>query len=202
MKTDWIRVVGFNRNPRNEEMVPVIITWDTADRARCVLEEYGRLEEKVIKHKASYRGSEQEEVDRLLGRVTAFKSKREQRQDDEFFEMTRHTNNMNVKLLKECGDKSYGETRSKILGGEWDNLPKKNYITRRGNESKGPNTFQLEYTTFKATRGGDKDREWTTMVKNQIKYVDAGIKRGTVKGENSQTAGWLLAENKKNHMPK
>jgi hypothetical protein len=200
IKTEYLRFVGFSRNPRNEDMVPVILTWDTEDRARTVLEEYRRIEEEFAKRKTVYKGSDLEEVDQKLGKIIAFKSKREQMQDDEFYEMTRNTNNMNIKVLKNLGDRNFEDTRRRISRGEWKEMPQKIYTTKRGNDSKGPNTLLQEYKYFKAPRGGDREKEWMTMVQNQMKYVEAGLKRGTVRGENQETIDWLPqpANNKKN----
>ena len=112
-------------------------------------------------------------------------------QDDEFYEMTRNTNNLNIKVLKNLGDRNFEDTRRKISRGEWKEMPEKIYTTRRGNDSNGPNTLLQEYKFFKTPMGMDKEKGWVMLVQNQMKYVEAGIKRGTVRGEDLEINGWL-----------
>ena len=42
---EFLRQVSFSKNPRNEDYVSVILTWDTEDRVGSYLEEYRRIEE-------------------------------------------------------------------------------------------------------------------------------------------------------------
>jgi hypothetical protein len=113
-------------------------------------------------------------------------------QDDEFYETTRNTNNKNAKILKEMDEGTYEETKKKIMRGEWKDMPQSINTTKRGNDSYGPTTMLQEWKMFKSWRGeGDKEKEWTAMVMQQIKYLDAGLRRGAVVGENREVSDWL-----------
>merc|ERR1712183_967868 len=85
---EFLRQVSFSKNPKNEEAVLVILTWDTEDRVGSYLEEYRRIEEDHRKRNARYQGSSLADVHLKLGRLAPFRSIREKEQDDEFFEMT------------------------------------------------------------------------------------------------------------------
>ena len=194
LRIEYLRVVGFDRinKPRNEDNISIILTWDTEDRVRTILTEYRCLGEHISRNKIPYPGSDLEVVNQKLGKIFAYKSKREQMKDDEFFETTRDTNNKNAKLLKKLGDRTYEETRKKIMKGEWKDIPSSIYTTKRGTDSNGPTTILQEWKGFKSWRDdGNRDKEWIMMVQQQLKYMDAGLKRGAVVAEDQEMENWL-----------
>ena len=103
--------------------------------------------------------------------------------------MTRITNNKNVKIFKEIELGNFEETKRKIAEGEWKDMPPKVYTTRGRNDSKGPNTFLQEYKLF--DMGGERKEEWKRMVQSQMRYLETGANKGTVKGEDQEAANWL-----------
>ena len=192
LEIENLRAVWFSRDSKSDEFIPIILTWDTEDRARMIMEEYRSIGKPVIKEKKPYKGSNLEGVDLKLGKIMAYKSKREQMQEDEFYETTRHTNSKNAKVLKDIKEGTYEDTRKRIMKGEWKDMPNRIYTTKRGNESYGPTTILQEWDRFKTWGSeGDKEKEWKTMVVQQIQYLDAGLKRGAVKGESREVQDWL-----------
>ena len=167
----------------------MILTWDTEDRVGSYLDEYRRIEEEHRRQKIRYQGSNMADVHFKLGRIAPFRSKREQMQDDEFFEMTRITNNRNVSIFKGIGLGDFEETKRRIAGGEWKDMPPKVYTTRGRNDSKGPNIYLQEYKLF--GMGGERKEEWIRMVQSQMRYLETGANKGTVKAEDQEAANWL-----------
>ena len=186
---EFLRQVSFSKNPKNEEAVSVILTWDTEDRVGSYLDEYRRIEEEHRKRNARYPGSDLAEVHLKLGRLAPFRSIREKEQDDEFFEMTRNTNNKNAGIFQSAGLGSFEETKRKIEGGEWKNMPQRVYTTRGRNDPKGPTTFLQEYRVFGTS--GERKEEWIRMVKSQMRYLETGANKGNVRGENQEIVKWL-----------
>ena len=88
------------------------------------------------------------------------------------------------------------------MKGEWKDMPNRIYTTKRGNESNGPQTILQEWDRFKTWGNvGEKEKEWKTMVVQQLQYLDAGVKRGAVRGENQEVQEWLPepTQNRKKH---
>ena len=192
LETENLRAVWFSKDPKNEEFIPIILTWDTEDRARMIMEEYRSIGKPVSKDKKPYKGSNLEGVDQKLGKIFAYKSKREQMQEDEFYETTRSTNSKNVRVLKDIKEGTYEDTRKRIMRGEWKDMPNRIYTTKRGNESYGPTTVLQEWDRFKTWGDeAEKQKEWKTMVVQQVQYLDAGVKRGAVKVESRELQDWL-----------
>ena len=185
---EWFRVVGYSRIPRNEDGVLVIITFDSEERANIILTEYRRKDEQIAKYRERYQGSDLERIHQKLGRITPFKSRREIRQDDDFFEKARKTNDINIGILMDQKDKSLAVTKGNAMKGEIKKVPKRINTTSRGNDSKGASTFQMEYLTFRAVKG-NKDGEWLELILRQIKYIEAGMKRGITRS--AAEIAWL-----------
>ena len=186
---EFLRQVSFSKNPKNEDYVSVILTWDTEDRVGSYLEEYRRIEEEHRKKKVKYQGSGLADMHLKLGRIAPFRSIREKEQDDEFFEMTRNTNDKNAGIFQSAGLGSFEETKRKIEGGEWKDMPPKVYTTRGRNDSKGPTTFLQDYKVFSTS--GERREEWIRMVQSQMRYLETGANKGNVKGENQEIINWL-----------
>ena len=186
---EFLRQVSFNKNPRDEDYVSIILTWDTEDRVGSYLDEYRRIEEEHKKKKIKYQGSGLADMHLKLGRIAPFRSIREKEQDDEFFGMTRNTNDKNAGIFKNAGLGSFEETKKKMEGGEWKNMPSKVYTTRGRNDSKGPTTFLQDYKVF--SMNGERREEWTKIVQSQMKYLENGANKGNVKGGNQEIINWL-----------
>ena len=189
VRQEFLRQVSFSKNPKNEEAVTVILTWDTEDRVISYLDEYRRIEGEHRKQGGKYHGSRLADVHLKLGRLAPFRSIREKEQDDEFFGMTRNTNNKNAGVFRNAGLGNFEDTKRKIEGGEWEDMPMKIYTTRGRNDSKGPSTFLQEYKAFSAN--GERKEDWKRMVQSQWKYLETGANKGAVKGEDQEINNWL-----------
>ena len=69
LETENLRAVWFSKDSKSEDLIPIILTWDTEDRARMVIEEYRSLGKPVIFEKKPYKGSILEGIDLKLGRI-------------------------------------------------------------------------------------------------------------------------------------